>query len=467
MKGFVPTPPAIVDLMSRKLFSAMPPGRHHSLLDPGCGTGVFLDGVIRWCKRRGVAPPRLTGIELNPAFAAPLQRERHGRDGVRILHADFLGRPLGKFDYILGNPPYVSICGLSEREKARFRSRFQTARGRFDLYLLFFERALESLAPDGRLVFITPEKFTYVATAAPLRRLLARVQVEEIHLIGESTFEGLVTYPAITTLRNRPPEAPTRILLRDGSRRSVTLPTDGSSWLPAMNGYTGPTPRWSLADACVRVSCGVATGADSVFVLRDGDLPEELRPFAHPTIAGRDLSVGDPPPGRVGRSMLIPYHRDGRLREEAELGPLATYLRHPGRRAKLLGRTCVARKPWYSFHENPPLRDLLRPKLLCKDIGSRPVFFVDEHGDLVPRHSVYYIVPRNAGHLHALAAYLNSPPARAWLGDHCQRAANGFLRLQSSVLKLLPVPDRFVELPGRGTADRRVHPRPASRDATR
>lgn len=467
MKGFVPTPPGIVELMSRKLFSSMPPGRLQSLLDPGCGTGVFLDGVIRWCRSRGLSTPRLAGIELNPALAGLLRRKWSGRDAVTILHADFLGHPLGLYDYIIGNPPYVSICKMSEREKTRFRGRFRTAHGRFDLYLLFFERALESLAPGGRLVFITPEKFTYVASASPLRRLLARMHVEEVHLVEESAFGDLVTYPAITTIRNRPPAARTRILLRDGSQRSVTLPTDGSSWLPAMNGHTGPTPPWSLADACDRVSCGVATGADSVFVLRHSQVPTELRPFAYPTIAGRDLSDGVPLSDRVGRSMLIPYRHDGRLRREAELGPLASYLRDPERRAKLLGRTCVARKPWYSFHENPPLRDILRPKLLCKDIGSHPVFFVDERGDLVPRHSVYYIVPKNPEHLHALASYLNSPPACAWLRNHCQRAANGFLRLQSSVLKLLPIPDRFVAPTGAESADRRVHASPAARGATR
>ncbi len=467
MKGFVPTPPCIVDLMSKKLFCSMPPGRLHSLLDPGCGTGVFLEGVHRWCERQGRPTPRCTGVERNPSLAGLLRRGWGGRDGVTILHADFLGRPLGKYDYIIGNPPYVSICRLTEQEKMRFRSRFRTARGRFDLYLLFFERALESLAPDGRLVFITPEKFTYVATATPLRRLLARMQVEEIHLVEEASFGDLVTYPAITTIRNRPPAAPTRILLRDGSRRSVTLPTDGGSWLPAMNGHTGPTPLWSLADACVRVSCGVATGADSVFVLKDSQLPPQLRSFSYPTIAGRDLTDGVPVDGRGGRSMLIPYRRDGRLCKEAELGLLAAYLRDPERLAKLLGRTCVTRKPWYSFHENPPLRDILRPKLLCKDIGSHPVFFVDERGGLVPRHSVYYIVPKNAEQLHDLAAYLNSPPARAWLGDHCQRAANGFIRLQSSVLKLMPIPDRFVAPADTRAPHRNIHAGPTSRGATR
>jgi hypothetical protein len=98
------------------------------------------------------------------------------------------------------------------------------------------------------------------------------------------------------------------------------------------------------------------------------------------------------------------------------------------------------RKPWYAFHENPPLIDLLRPKILCKDIGPRPAFVLDPIGAIVPRHSVYYIVPGDSTDIMALLDYLNSETASGWLEKHCQRAANGFVRLQSSVLKRLPVP---------------------------
>ncbi|MHB8761447.1 MAG: Eco57I restriction-modification methylase domain-containing protein [Coriobacteriia bacterium] len=84
----------------------------------------------------------------------------------------FLLGGAAQYEYVIGNPPYVSITGLSEDEKSQYRALFTTARGRFDLCVLFFERALNSLAPRGRLVFITPEKFAYVESTSPLRRVL-------------------------------------------------------------------------------------------------------------------------------------------------------------------------------------------------------------------------------------------------------------------------------------------------------
>ncbi|MGH7962042.1 MAG: hypothetical protein ACRERD_09485, partial [Candidatus Binatia bacterium] len=55
----------------------------------------------------------------------------------------------------------------------------------------------------------------------------------------------------------------------------------------------------------------------------------------------------------------------------------------------------------------------------------------------------YYIVPTDPSCLDALEQYLGSPSAQHWLRGHCQRAANGFLRLQSHVLKRLPLPQEF------------------------
>lgn len=129
------------------------------------------------------------------------------------------------------------------------------------------------------------------------------------------------------------------------------------------------------------------------------------------------------------------------------MGPLGDYLRHPERRAKLLQRTCVARKPWYAFHENPPLVDILKPKILCKDIGASPYFVLDDRGVVVPRHSVYYLVPTDPARLVDLCDYLNSDFSRQWLLANCQRAANGFVRLQSHVLKRMPVPPELVDIP--------------------
>ena len=444
VRGFVPTPPQVVDHMVGRLFRGRPPKPLDTLLDPGCGTGAFLEGVVRWCEEHQKRSPCLVGVESEPGRARGARESLRSCSHIEIRKKDFLAEPIESFDFIIGNPPYVSILGLCEIEKREYRAVFETAHGRFDLYLLFFERALKSLKPNGRMVFITPEKFLYVETAAPLRRILSKIQVEEIDLIDERVFEGLVTYPTITTIVNRPPYKRTIIRLRDGVERQGTLNGDGGSWMPMIRGAADRMRgRGALKDLCVRVSCGVATGADEIFVRQTKDLEPELVKFALPTIAGRELIR----PGELSRpkhSMLIPYTKDASLLKESELEEFGDYLSRPHVRERLLKRTCVRRKPWYAFHETPPLPEILRPKILCKDITEKPHFWIDRKGTLVPRHSVYYIVPKDARMIEALCEHLNSPEVAVWLFEHCQRAANGFLRLQSNILKAIPVPDELV-----------------------
>lgn len=442
MKGFVPTPRETVDSMVDLLFRGRSPTAEDTLLDPGCGTGEFIDGVIRWCKRRGTKVPQITGIESDPRHLPILREKYQHHPSVWIEHADFLTDGRKEYNYVVGNPPYVPITEISESEKARYRTHYTTAYGRFDLYLLFFEEALRRLAPGGRLVFITPEKYLYVETAGPLRELLARHHVEEIRLVSEDTFGDLVTYPTITVLNHASPDR-TCIVHRDHTKANVKITVGRASWLPLVYGGGREEANTTLGDLCLRVSCGIATGADAVFVRDVTDLDPDLRVFSHPTIAGRELTpeASDLDPGSI---MLIPYDLDGRLLPLEDLGVLRNYLQRDDIRDRLLKRTCVRRKPWYAFHETPQLRDILQPKILCKDIADTPRFWVDRQGDIVPRHSVYYIVPKHPKMIDVIAEYLRSSAVHTWLMQNCQRASNGFIRLQSRVLQRLPVSDEVI-----------------------
>jgi hypothetical protein len=442
VKGFVSTPDAVVDLMVDKLFHGSPPAPDSTILDPGCGRGAFIAGILRWCCARNLAVPTIIGIESDPKHVAVAAERFAGVSQVQIRHSDFLTPSPERYEYVIGNPPYVPITGLSEMERALYRRNFSVAKGRFDLYLLFFEQALGQLRPGGRLVFITPEKFLYVDTARHLRELLGEFYVEQLHFLTEETFGDLVTYPLVTLVTKAASVDRTTVITRDGDVSSVRLNGQSSSWLPLLLGAEENHATLTLRDVCLRISCGVATGADSVFVVRTDELGRDLAPFARPTIAGRLLTRD----GAMDDSqrLLMPYDTNGRLMPEAQLGALGRYLNEPSRRARLLARTCVVRKAWYAFHETPPLPDLLKPKLLCKDITASPFFVPDTVGAIVPRHSVYYIVPSDSSQLADLADYLNSGPARDWLRANSQRAANGFLRLQSHTLKRLPIPVEFA-----------------------
>jgi hypothetical protein len=448
MKGHVPTPSEITDLMIEELFNENPPSDGDTILFPGTGDGPFITAVKRYCDEHDYAVPEGVAIDLNADLLKD-GRKANGDIPVTFVERDFLTvdeDEYGQFDYVVGNPPYVPIEDLSEDEKTRYKSDFCTAEGRFDLYLLFFEKSLELLDDEGRLVFITPEKFEYTHTTSELRRLMTQYHVERIHHVSEGTFDDHVTYPTITTVHDRDANK-TQVVRRDSSEDVVELPRDGSSWASTVRSAdtdafdydTGVT----LDDVTKRVSCGLATGRDSIFVQSEEEVPKQLVDggWTYPTTSGKQLTVNDGPDS--GDVIICPYDEYGNLVPEDELGDFDNWAEL--HREELESRSCVEKgKVWYSWHENPPMKDIYGVgKIHTKDVCETPEFWTDREGDVIPRHSVYYIIPDCGVGLDDLLEYLNSPKARAWLEANAQKAHNDYYRMQSKVLKDLPVPENL------------------------
>lgn len=447
MKGHVPTPDALAEKMVRRLFRDDEPASDDRILYPGCGDAPFGAAVERVCDDRGWEYPSGLGVETNPEH---LMRARDRMlTHVEFEEQDFLADDMpeyGEFEYVVGNPPYVPIERIDEDEKNRYKAAFDTAVGRFDLYLLFFERSLSMLAEGGVLSFVTPEKYEYVDAATPLRRLLTSntITVEEIEHISEDSFTGLITFPAVTTVRRARTGEETTVMPRDGSTHTAELP-GGESWASSIRDadlrdmQTGAV----LGDITERISPGLATGADKVFVMTRDDVPDLVDDqWVRPTVSGSQLRESDGP--YTDSVFVCPYKENGELAGEGELGDTLEWLE--GHRKRLENRSCVeGGKRWYAWHETPPMEDVLQPKIVFRDIAAEPRFWPEDRGDVVPKHSVYYATARDGVSMRDLIKYLNSPEARMWMKANCQKAHNGYYRLQSRVLTNLPVPKEWAD----------------------
>ncbi|MGA2032923.1 MAG: TaqI-like C-terminal specificity domain-containing protein [Thermoguttaceae bacterium] len=134
------------------------------------------------------------------------------------------------FDATLGNPPYVNVTKIEAELRDYLLSRFETASGRFDLYITFTERALSLLKSGGKFGFIQPIKFAIYANGRPLREiLLERTQIASIVDVSQCrVFPDPTTYPCLPILTKSlpasghklvvvqvPPDEPEAITRRD------------------------------------------------------------------------------------------------------------------------------------------------------------------------------------------------------------------------------------------------------------
>lgn len=80
----------------------------------------------------------------------------------------------GRFDAVIGNPPYVRIQTTHANDLDYYQSHYESAVGNYDLYCLFVERGLHCLSQKGRLGFILPHRFFKSDYGEGLRKVITR-----------------------------------------------------------------------------------------------------------------------------------------------------------------------------------------------------------------------------------------------------------------------------------------------------
>ena len=80
----------------------------------------------------------------------------------------------GGFDIVIGNPPYIDseTMAISQPvERKLYSSQYQTAKGNWDIYVVFYERGMNLLNDHGVLSYITPNKWLSIKYGTKMREL--------------------------------------------------------------------------------------------------------------------------------------------------------------------------------------------------------------------------------------------------------------------------------------------------------
>jgi type I restriction-modification system DNA methylase subunit len=116
----------------------------------------------------------------------------------------------GGFDVVIGNPPYVRAENIEKVQRDYFiskNSKYSKTFGRFDLYIVFNELALQLLKPNGFLSFIFPSSF-FNQNYSSLQRdwflnELNLIEIADLSYID--VFNGVAVETAIVIVKNQLP----------------------------------------------------------------------------------------------------------------------------------------------------------------------------------------------------------------------------------------------------------------------
>lgn len=191
LRGAYYTPLQLSDAIVKMCMSE----KVHSVLEPSCGDGVFLDSLAHMSMLHSVKS--ITAVEIEPDEAAKVSKRYEDFDNVTVITDDFFEfysrvYKQTQFDLILGNPPYIRYQYLTESQR-ELQSTILTSHGMksnklINAWVAFLVACVQLLSDHGRIAFVIPAEILQVAYAADLRLYLS----ENLTKITLLTFEQLV-----------------------------------------------------------------------------------------------------------------------------------------------------------------------------------------------------------------------------------------------------------------------------------
>ncbi|MGA2034319.1 MAG: N-6 DNA methylase [Thermoguttaceae bacterium] len=393
------------------------------------------------------------------------------------------------FDCIIGNPPYIRVQELNQwaaDECAFYKWRFKSAaKGNYDIYVVFVERCLELLAPDGLLGFIMPHKFWQARYGEGLRKIIAdgkhlRSIIDFAH---QQVFQGATTYTAIHVCGKSPgPEmldyarfddlhdGVAQCSLIDADRRKTVA---GVSRRKARQPPRGSSP-FQFADAAreidakplssfARLAQGFKTGADKVFVVElieahdksaivrseaTGNTHEVEAASLRPLVKSEHMKAYCVLPTAL--RLVFPYTRkEGTWRL---LNPKEMEVAFPklwrGYLVPLRGELAKREDgrwdgdKFYRYSRPQNFEPLSQPKIMNPDICEHPQMCWDASGEFVFSGGAaggVAILPSPRISSALLMGILNSKFADDWIRQNGTPYRGGYLNCEIRFIKNLPI----------------------------
>ncbi len=465
------TPDWIADAMVAYVLS----GGADEVFDPAVGAGAFFRAARRL--RPGI---RLRGTEI---ARATLEQAREtgltAEDLAEVQVDDFVLRPpRSLFPAIVANPPYIRHHRLSAETKVALRhfSRKLIGAdldGRAGFHVYFLLRALERLAPGGRLAFIVPADLFEGVFAGSLWRWIT----DHFRLDGLVTFSpqaapfpNVDTNAVVVLIRREPsrpevawavctaaesPELP-RWARRPGKRIGNGIEAVIRDLGEALATGLSRPPRKSAAGEAVlgdfvTVMRGIATGANDFFFLTSAQVrelglpPSVLKRAVGRTrdVVGEEISAQDLERLDQGGRPTYLLSLDGD--PLGKLSPaIRRYLRE-GETRLLPERALIStRNPWYRMEIRTP------PPFFFAYLGRRSARFLRNRAEAVPLTGFLCVYPRpdSAHRLEELWKLLRHPATVANLALVGKSYGDGAIKVEPRALERLPLPSDALRAAG-------------------
>lgn len=342
------------------------------------------------------------------------------------------GLPSG-FDIVLGNPPYVDselMAKILPEFRDYVKANYSTARGNWDLYVPFSERAIRIAKPGGVISFIVKNSLMDAPYAEELRKFLSSRQIMELRELGGiKVFESAAVDTCIFRVKNQSVVSPQAVVTRMATSEAVAF--SRFVQISELHTLTNWIPIFAtdiVRDILLKMSVCDAIG-EMGFAAKSSAIVSEAYLIA-------DVIYENPKPGSqefrlINTGTIDPFVNLWGVKETTYLGNKYMHPVVSLNDIKLINSTRADQASM--------------PKIITIGMGNIEAY-LDETGAYIPGKTTNIIFPTanlDLSELKVLACLLNSRVGRFWFKQNFLSAGMG--GISPSNLLTMPYPTFTAE----------------------
>ncbi|MCX6766724.1 MAG: N-6 DNA methylase [Candidatus Moranbacteria bacterium] len=470
-------------------------GNLGTVCDPACGSGAFLVESAKFMKNKfnlsykEIFKNFIFGIDILPVsvkrtkIMLSLLALLDGEDknfSFNLYEGDSLVFDWKRipsfegFDYVVGNPPYVRTKNIRAEVRENIK-KWNTANfGNTDLYIPFFEIAMEITNKRGKVGFITPNTYLTSFNAKLVREFLSSncFLRKIIDFNGWQVFGGATTYTCITILDKNKQEyfefslvnTQEKLANLDGLtfNKVKTNSLSGSEWrllskVDAEKIFKIENTGSPLFKYVNKFVTGLATLNNDLFLVDDNDgklLRKEYKGKIF--LIERGITKKIIKPNRVKNKVALAnnkeriiypytYGENGRAKILSELSlkkifpKTYEYLCAIRNDLKLRDKGGKKYEAWYAYGRTQGLNNFGK-KIILPMMDNKPSFIIVEEKDSLI-YCGYAIYPKKKEDFPILEKVLNSSVMWFYLKKTSKNYSGGFKSFAKNYVKNFSIPD--------------------------
>ncbi|PWE25417.1 Eco57I restriction-modification methylase domain-containing protein, partial [Aliarcobacter skirrowii] len=402
------------------------------ILDPACGSGAFLNQALEYLisehknlqndlalmgdlfasymVEEEILENNLYGVDINEdaveiaKLSLWLRTAKRGRPLTKLADKivcanSLLNMPFSEnsFDVVIGNPPYVRQEAIKEQKEALSKI-YKVANGTADLYVYFYELALNMLKPNGLKGFICSNKFFRAKYGENLREYILQnttiLQIADFN--GVKIFEDATVDSAITIFQKQKADNNSTFKVVDVDlinsyemKQSDLTKTSFSFSNPKELAIKQKIEKIGilLKDWDINIYRGILTGFNEAFIIDEATKNELIKKepksaeIIKPLLKGRDIKKYN---YEFNNLFLISTFPALKL-DINEYPAIKEYLETFGKRLEQTGEKGSRKKTankWFEIQDNIAYyKEFEKNKIIYPEIASNPnAFEYDKNG---------------------------------------------------------------------------------------